>query len=92
MPTDILRDENGDFLKTGDDVVYGESTRHHQKKILLARKGDIRRHPTVGVGLEDYIDDEDPEEMLRETSRQFIKDGMRVHKMAFDEMIATYKK
>lgn len=89
MPIDMLQDEEGDILLKDGDVVWGESTTQHQRDILLVRPGDFKVSPR-GVGLGDYIDDEDPEEMLRNARKQFVKDGMTVQKLTVNEIIARY--
>lgn len=91
MPKDILQDDTGDVLLTGGDISYGESTYQHQRGIMIQRTGDIRTVPGIGVGLEDFTDDEDPEGLLRRVTTHFMKDGMIVEKVALDNVIARYK-
>lgn len=81
MPTDILDDTNGDIDFTNGDISYGESTKQHQRDILFARKGDYKSAPAVGVGIEDYVKDENPQDMLPEIRRQYTKDGQTVNKL-----------
>lgn len=80
MPTDLLQQEDGDLLLVSGDIVWGESTLQHQRDILLARKGDIRQAPLVGVNAEDYIGD-DSEDLLRSVRTEFAKDGMKVKRI-----------
>lgn len=73
-----LRIENGDF-------VIGESTTQNQKILLLADKNDFKEYPTVGVGIDTYLDDESPADMHREIRLQFTKDGMKVKSIKTNE-------
>ena len=82
--TDILFDTDGDLLFVAGDIAYGESTLQHQRDLLLARKGDYRNVPTVGVGIADYLNDDEVEDMQRAISREFGQDGMQVDKVFFD--------
>ena len=63
--------ENGDF-------VIVESTGEHQRQLLLDNKNDFKQNPAVGVGLMSYSDDEGPQAIMRETTQQFMADGMEV--------------
>lgn len=81
--TDILLNTNGDLQIVGGDIAYGESTLQHQRDLLLARVGDYRYAPTIGVGIKDYRNDDDSEDMLRAIAQQFSKDGMNVKRVAF---------
>lgn len=81
--TDVLFDTTGDIDFTTHDIVYGESTRQHQADILLARQGDYKSAPAVGVGIEDYLkgDDDDKAALLANTRLQFSNDGMKTIKL-----------
>lgn len=82
-PQDILLDvETMDLLVVDGDFVIGDSTAQHQKSLLLAAKGDYKWAPTSGVHLFSFINDERPEDMLREVRLQFAKDGMRINRLS----------
>lgn len=78
MPKDILLDVDLDLSIENGDFVIGESTNQQQKIMLLADKNEFKENPTVGVGIETYLDDESPADMHREIRLQFSKDGMKV--------------
>ncbi len=77
-PIDILHDLYGDLLIANGTFVNGDATEHHQRALLMTHKGQWRQHPDVGVGIEDFLDDEGPEDMLREIRKQFVRDGMDI--------------
>lgn len=90
----ILLDENGDlFIKPVRDVnglilsgvVVGDVTVQNQQTILLAEKGEIKEHPTLGVGVTSFLDDDDPSELLREIRLNLTKDGQKVEFCGFNE-------
>lgn len=78
MPTDFLLDGDLDLRIENGDFVAGESTLQHQKLLLLIGKNELKENPIVGVGIENYLDDESPADMHREIRLQFTKDGMKV--------------
>ena len=89
MPEDILFTTDGDLDMSVNDLQYGESTDQHQRDILLARKGDYKMAPTVGVGLMDYLLDHTPDEMQREIRQQLYQDGMEVNQITFSNGLLT---
>lgn len=90
MPQGILQDDDGDLLLVDGSMTSGETTYQQQKDLLLIDKGEFIRHLDAGVGLVNYLDDED-ESVLSEVTRQFQKDGMIVEKVTMDNIIARYK-
>lgn len=69
------------YLNDTGDIAWAESTRQHQRDILLAHAGEYRLSPGLGVGASDYLDDEGKENLKREINRQFTKDGMTVKRI-----------
>ncbi|HLZ86507.1 MAG TPA: hypothetical protein VKQ52_04690 [Puia sp.] len=89
MPQDIVFASDGDIDFSANDLQYGESTAQHQRDILLARKGDYKMSPTVGVGIMDYLLDHTPDEMQREIRQQLYQDGMDVNKITYSNGLLT---
>jgi hypothetical protein len=81
---DILEDETGDLLLENGDLQIGESTKQHQRDILLARQGEYRRAPLRTIGIEDFIDDEKPDDLQAAIRIAMAKDGMKVKANGFD--------
>lgn len=79
---DIKHTDTGDIDLSNRDLQYANSDEQHQKDILLARKGYYKEHPEMGVGIEDYRNETDPEELLRSIRQEFAADGMKVSKVA----------
>lgn len=82
---DYRQQENGDLDLATGDLLVTESTYQHQRDLLLSCKGHIRQKPEAGVGAVDYLQDNDPEALLRNTRKEFTADGMKVTKVAFNQ-------
>ena len=77
--TDILFDpDTGDLACEDGDFVIGDATLQHQADLLEAGEGEYKQSPTVGVGLRDFLNDEDTTEVLRKIRLQFVRDGMNI--------------
>ena len=75
---DVLLDENSDLKIVNGDLVIGVSDDQHKNLLLLCNKGDFKEHPDACVGIENYLEDEDPAALLREIKAQYSADGMNV--------------
>ena len=78
---DIKHTDAGDLDTTTGDILTATSDYQHQADILLARKGYYKERPAVGVGVEDYINETDPEGLLRSIRKELAGDGMKVTKV-----------
>lgn len=85
--TDLLTDT--DLILKDNDLVIGYSDLQHQEHLLLAQKGDLKEFPTLGVGVEHYLNDSEIALLLAEVKTQFTADGMVVNKVGFDEQTGT---
>jgi hypothetical protein len=93
----ILLGDDDDLLVSNGSLVIGEITQQNQRSLLLAQKGEIKEYPLVGVGINNFLDDEDTTSLLTVAREQFTKDGMNVKKMGFNSkgqliVDAEYKK
>jgi DNA-binding response OmpR family regulator len=64
-------------IRNGDFVV-GDATKQHQRSLIVNHKGERKQHLMTNVGAADYLDDENPDEFIRETRRQLVQDGQTV--------------
>src|SRR5690348_8121762 len=82
---DFLSDDTGDAVIENGDLKIAESTLQHQHDLLLANKGEYRQNPTIGVGLNKFIDDNfSPADFKKAVTSEFENDGMRVKKIEAD--------
>ena len=78
---------NLEYDQTGKIVsglVIGDVTNQNQLVIIRTDKGELKEHPTKGVGIEDFIDDESPENLIRTTRTELSKEGMEVKSIVLD--------
>lgn len=80
---DFLFDD--DFIISNGDFAVGNSDNQHVKHILIASKGEFKANPEIGVGIENMLNTEDPNEFLIEAKRNLQYDGMKVSNIAFTE-------
>jgi len=86
--TDILTDPaTGDLACKNGDLVMGDGTFQHQSHLLTGFPGHYGQFPTITVGLENFINDEDPTEMLRQIRRQFTNDGMQISQLKYTDRL-----
>jgi len=86
--TDILFDpDTGDLACKDGDFVVGDSTFRHQADLLEAAEGEYKQYPTVGVGLNEFLNDENPAEMLRKIRIQFVRDGLNITELSSAEQL-----
>ncbi len=88
---DILIDETGDLGISGGDLLIGFSDLQHQEHLLVAQKGMYKQNPDVGVGMETFLRDSEIEDMIDEVRAEFIKDGMTINKLRFDEASGNFE-
>jgi hypothetical protein len=81
MPTDFICDDKGEMMIKNGHFVVGESTAQHQKFLLLAQKGDYRQYPSVGVGINNFINDDDLADVGFIIQKEYELDGMKVKKL-----------
>ncbi len=76
---DILFAVSGDIAIVGGDLVIDNGTIQHQYDLLISRKKDWLFDPAVGVGVEDYLDDEtSASDLFLVIKAEFERDGMEV--------------
>lgn len=77
--TDILLDDNMEPIRRNGDFVIGDATLQNQKLLILTEKGELRQHPVSGVGVRNYLNDEDGLVDLQvDIQREFEADNMTV--------------
>jgi hypothetical protein len=82
---DILTAANGDIIFKDNDITIGFSDLQHQEDLLLMQKGELKREPLQGVGIENFLNESDIDGMLAEVKTVFTNDGMDVQRLSFDE-------
>jgi hypothetical protein len=78
MPFDLLLDENGDLRTANGDFVVGDATEQNKVLLLISQMGEWKQNPTVGIGIQDFIEDDNLNEMANAIRKGFANDGMKV--------------
>lgn len=81
---DLLLDTDNDLNITEDDLVMGESTVQHQQLLLVCAKGEFKESPTATVGVINYSEAENTNDLLGEIRKCFTGDGMAVNNLSID--------
>lgn len=83
---DILFDTDGDLMIRNGDLVVGDSTYQHVQGLLLHQKGHYKFDPLIGVGIENFLNDEvQNSELLKEVRTALEADGFIVKVLYIQE-------
>lgn len=75
-----MLDDDGDLkIDENGEPVVGDVTAQNQRILIETNKGDLKLYPLIGVGAEDFIDNENYNDLLREIRLQFKKDGLKIN-------------
>lgn len=82
---DVMSDATGDLLIKNGGFVHDDATLIHQRNLLLAAPGSYGQSPTIGVAVQDYLDDDiSGLELKGRIQREFEADGMNIAKLGVD--------
>lgn len=81
---DLLLNTNNDLAIDANDLVIGNSNEQHKLALLLTKKGELKQFPSAGVGLAQFLKDDDIEAMISEVREQFTNDGMVVKSVTYN--------
>ncbi len=70
-----------DLRVVAGDFVVIESKAEHNKNLIYCNKGEYKEFPTVCVGGINYIDDENPHDLIAAITTELLKDGMDVKRV-----------
>ena len=68
----------GDIDLSSGDIQLSDVTDFHKKHILLAKTGDFKHAPTIGVQVRNFINSNKRETLLRRIRKNFLKVGINV--------------
>lgn len=74
----VVRDKEEKILS---GVCIGDVTRQNQLMLLSSNKGDFKSSPLLGIGLIDYVNDEQADSLLREIRSQLKQIGMNINRL-----------
>lgn len=79
---DFLLDINGDMQLP---LTRGRSNEQHQEHLLVLEKGEIKESPVSTVGLMQFINADDKQDLVREVALRFSNDKMSVKQVSYNE-------
>jgi hypothetical protein len=77
MPNDYAH-INDDLVIADGDFVVAESTKQHQSLMIRLNKGEQRQFPKTGVGIDSFLQDDNPGDVDPEIRKQFEADTMTI--------------
>ena len=80
LKIDVVRDENGKIL---NGLCFGSTQPQNEASILIARKGEFKLNPLLGVGIGDALLGEDLLEYRHRIREHFAMDGLNVKHLDF---------
>jgi len=81
---DLILDTDNDLDIIDNDLVMGDSAEQHQSLLLVSAKGEFKENPIATVGVLNFLEAENTNELLGEIRKCFAGDGMNVKKLAID--------
>jgi hypothetical protein len=81
MPNDYLLTDDFDLKIANGDFVVGESSAQHQQLLLLLEKGELRQYPQTGVGVKNFLNDDNLSGLHQEVVKQFKADGLTINRL-----------
>lgn len=89
--TDYALDENGDLAIVDGDFVLEESDNFHIQDILIAQKGSFRFYPTLGVGLDNFlnspIDSRTKNTLAKEIRKNLEQDNFKLRALIISDAL-----
>lgn len=67
-----------------ESIVVGDITYQNQEIIIKTEKGELKEAPLKGVGALSFVDDDVPDNFLREIRVQLTQEGMKVNRVKFN--------
>ena len=75
---DIALTSELELKVTNGDLAVEENLKQAQQLLLGTNKGEWNQHPTMGVGVVNFLETASMNQLSREIREQFSRDGMRV--------------
>ena len=76
--TNIALTSELELKAANGDLAVEENLKQAQQLLLGTNKGEWKQHPTMGVGVTNYLETAAAGQLSREIREQFSRDGMKV--------------
>lgn len=77
-----LDDDTQDLKIENGHIAIGETLPQNEYLLLMCNKGEIKEHPTLGVGISDMLNDNDIIGWKRKIRDGLKADGMKVEQIS----------
>ena len=81
---DLLLSDGFDLAIKNGDLVIGDSNVQHQNTLLITQPSSFKQSPDVGIGVENFLMDDDPVGLKNKVREEFTKDGQKVDFISYD--------
>ncbi len=67
----------------GDDgrIAMGDITEQNQRLLLSINKGEIKEAPLKGVGVNNFLEEGDPQRLIAEIRGEFRREGLTIESL-----------
>ncbi len=88
----IQLDDNTHDLKLRENgIAIGDTDEQNQYLILACHPGEIKEHPTLGVGIGDYTNDNDLTALRHSVRVNFDADGLELDSLTVNQSTIDIK-
>ena len=86
-----LDDTTHDIRMRNNRIAIGDTDEQNQYLILACHPGEIKEHPTLGVGIGDYTNDNDLTALRHSVRVNFDADGLELDSLTVGETAIDIK-
>lgn len=78
----ILLDTNNTVVFGGDGrIAMGDITEQNQRLLLSINKGEIKEDPLKGVGINNFLEEGNPQRLISEIRGEFRREGLTIESL-----------
>ena len=78
----ILLDTNNTVVFGGDSrIAMGDITEQNQRLLLSINKGEIKEAPLKGVGINNFLEEGNPQCLISEIRGEFRREGLTIESL-----------
>lgn len=82
---DFKQTEDGDIDLSAGDFQWKDATKQHQRDVMLTGKGEMAHAPNYGVGIADYLNENNQDDLFRVIRQELSKDGQTVNSLSLSD-------
>ena len=82
--TDIYLGDDWDLAFEGGDFAAGVADNQHVALIFKSQQGEWKQHPSLGIGINDYLEDDEQSDLQHVINERLKMDGYFFKKFIYD--------